>query len=190
MNTAIVTTLKNNGIAIAATDTLYGILGVASSEAVVQRIYDLKGRDEHKPFIILISNIEDLLGFGVVLSEFEKQKLLQWWPGAVTVIMSIAESKRESSRYLHRGTNELAFRLPAKPSLVELLKETGPLVAPSANPQGQEPSYTIAEAKAYFGNSVDYYEDEGEVRGIASTIVRFHNGQIELIRQGSVSLDI
>jgi L-threonylcarbamoyladenylate synthase len=152
----------------------------------VQRIYDLKGRDEHKPFIILISAIEDLSGFGVMLPEFEKQKLSQWWPGSVTVIVPIVESISQSLSYLHRGTNELAFRLPAKPSLVQLLKETGPLVAPSANPQGQEPSYTIPEAKAYFDNKVDYYADEGEVRGLASTIVRLYDGQIELIRQGSV----
>jgi L-threonylcarbamoyladenylate synthase len=186
MNTELVKILKNNAIAVVATDTLYGILGRTDNEAVVQRIYTLKGRDEYKPFIILVPTVEALADFGVVLSEYEKELLAQWWPGAVTVIIPIAEDKRDTLAYLHRGTNELAFRLPAKPSLLQLVKETGPLVAPSTNPQGQEPAYTIAEAKAYFGTAVDHYEDEGEVHGRASTIVRLNKGHIEIIRQGTV----
>jgi L-threonylcarbamoyladenylate synthase len=188
MNTEIFHTLTNNGIAVIATDTLYGVLGNASNVAVVQRIYDLKGRDEHKPFIILISTIESLKDFDVVLTDKDMQVLNRLWPAPVTVIVPLSREGQQKFSYLHRGTNELAFRLPAKQSLVELLKETGPLVAPSANPQGQEPAHTIEDARAYFGNKIDIYGDEGKIDGIASTIIQLDNGKITIIRQGAVTV--
>ncbi len=190
MEQNVVTILKSNGIAVVATDTLYGILGAAYNEAVVRRIYELKGRDENKPFIILIPTIETLTQFGIVLSDSEKEKMSQWWPAPLTVILPIPEDRQEQFSYLHRGTNEIAFRMPDKGSLRALLQETGPLVAPSANPQGQAPAQTIEMAKEYFGDNVDYYADEGEVQGQPSTIIRLHNGAITLIRQGVYSIDL
>jgi L-threonylcarbamoyladenylate synthase len=188
MSTELIEILKNNGLAIVTTDTLYGVLGNARSEQVVQRIYDLKGRDENKPFIVLIPSIESLQHFGIALSDFEREKVSQWWPGPVTVILPLPENYQKHFSYLHRGTNELAFRIPAKESLLELLKQTGPLVAPSANPQGKEPANTIEEARAYFGNGIDVYEDAGRVEGLPSTIVRLKDSQIKVIRQGAVSV--
>jgi L-threonylcarbamoyladenylate synthase len=166
MNTELVKILKNNAIAVVATDTLYGILGRTDNEAVVQRIYTLKGRDEYKPFIILVPTVEALADFGVVLSEYEKELLAQWWPGAVTVIIPIAEDKRDTLAYLHRGTNELAFRLPAKPSLLQLVKETGPLVAPSTNPQGQEPAYTSLKLKHILARLLITMKTKGKCTGV------------------------
>lgn len=188
MNTELAKILKNNGIAVAATDTIYGILGSALNEDVVDRIYKLKGRDDDKKLITLIPSIESLTDFGVQLSEAEVQIVQKLWPGAVTIILQYSGEKAAAMGYLHRGTNESGFRLPAKESLRELLKETGPLVAPSANPQGAEPARTIDEAKAYFGDLVDYYEDDGEVYGEASTMIELKEGKITVIRQGAVSV--
>ncbi len=78
--------------------------------------------------------------------------------------------------------------MPDKSELIELLKETGPLVAPSANPQGKPPAKTIDEAQAYFGDSVDHYEDAGVVEGEPSTIISFQNGEMTVIRQGAVRI--
>jgi L-threonylcarbamoyladenylate synthase len=188
MSEELATVLNNDGIAVAATDTLYGVLGSARSEEVVERIYKIKGRDEVKPFIVLVPSIEVLKEFGVELSQGDTDTLDAFWPGALTVILPVAEKDRERLSYLHRGTDELAFRLPAKEPLLELLQETGPLVAPSANLQGMEPAHTIEEAQAYFGNAVDWYEDGGEVTGLPSTIVRMHDGEMTVVRQGSVSV--
>lgn len=53
--------------------------------------------------------------------------------------------------------------MPADEGLRELLRQTGPLIAPSANPEGAPPARTISEAEAYFGDGVDIYVDGGEV---------------------------
>jgi L-threonylcarbamoyladenylate synthase len=85
---------------------------------------------------------------------------------------------------LHRGTKTLAFRLPSSQSLRTLLIETGPLIAPSANPEGQAPAQNITEAKKYFGDLVDFYLDGGEIHGKASKVIKLHkDGSIHILRE-------
>lgn len=188
MTATLAEILLQEKIAVIAIDTLYGIVGRAFSESVVERIYEVKGRDENKPFIILIPTIETLKDFGIVLSEKETEKIETLWPGSVTIILPLPLDRIERFSYLHRGTKTLAFRMPDKSELIELLKETGPLVAPSANPQGMPPATTIAEARTYFGEMVNHYEDAGRVEGEPSTIISFQKGEMTVIRQGAVRI--
>ena len=177
--------IKNNGIGILPTDTLYGIVGSAFSKKAVLRIYKTKGRDENKPFIILISSIKDLDQFGIqYTNKLEFVRMLQkFWPGKVSIILPIEKKFQKKFEYLHRGTNTLAFRLPKKKSLTDLLKKTGPLVAPSANPQSLTPASNIKEAKSYFGTTVDFYVAGGTLKSKPSTIIKIDkNNEIEVLR--------
>lgn len=166
----IVSVLKDGGVGIIPTDTLYGVVGQALSKKAVERIYEAKGRDHSKPLIILISKIADLEHFAVPKSIIKKHTtfLSGVWPGPVSVILPCKIKKLE---YLHRGTKSLAFRMPNDKYLLALLAKTGPLVAPSANPQGMPPAETIAEAKKYFKNTVDFYVPGGRKKGKPSTII-------------------
>jgi L-threonylcarbamoyladenylate synthase len=167
--------LKAGGIAVIPTDTLYGLVGCALNPGAVQRISELKQRSGAKPFIILIGDVSELDAFGVE----PNPRLEDFWPGAVSVILPCM---RKDLSYLHLGTNSLAFRLPKNPELVSLLKQTGPLVAPSSNPGNHPPALTIAEAKQYFGDAVDYYQDGGSVNGRPSRLIRLVGDQVEVLR--------
>ena len=160
--------IKSGGIGVYPTDTLYGVVGGAHSKSAVEKIYSVKGRSKQKPFIILVSSINDLKKFGIKITKFQKKYLSEVWPGAVSVILPCKLKKFE---YLHRGKNTLAFRLPKKKKISEFVKKTGPLVAPSANPQGMIPAHTIAEAKDYFGSDMDFYVSGGLLDAKPSTIV-------------------
>lgn len=177
----IVSILKHDGIGVVPTDTLYGIVGGAFSKQAVARIYTIKGRDENKPFIVLISSLTDLKKFGVTLTSAEQKFLKTVWPGLVSVIVSCPQ---KSLHYLHRGTKSLAFRLPDDLFMQTLLKKTGPLVAPSANPQGKEPAQTRTKAQNYFGSNVDFYCGSSTKKGFPSTIVSLVGGKPVIIRQG------
>ncbi len=75
------------------------------------------------------------------------------------------------------------FRLPSPKPLRNLLLKTGPLIAPSANPEGLSPSKNIEEAKKYFGDSVDFYVDGGEIEAKASKLIKLNNdGSIIVLR--------
>ncbi len=105
--------------------------------------------------------------------------------GKVSVILPLRDKRQRTSdrwKYLHRGTNTLAFRLPSKKSLRNLLKKTGPLVAPSANPEGKPPAKTIKEAKRYFKNKIDFYLDGGRIAGKPSKLIQIEKDKIIVLR--------
>lgn len=178
----LVKTLKEGGVGIMPTDTLYGLVGSALIPSAVEHMYTLKGRDKQKPFIILISSFDDLDKFSIHITSKEREMLERFWPGRVTVIFPSTSGKYD---YLERGGGTLAFRMPALRPLLDIISLTGPLVAPSANVQGGEPAQTIEEAKAYFGNDPDFYIDGGKVTSLPSTMVKMHKNGFVLVRHGA-----
>jgi len=167
------------------TDTIYGLLGLATNKETVEKIYKIKNRDLDKPFIILISDIKDLKQFGVQISQKESNLLKQYWPGALSVIFNV---KQENLSYLHRGRNSLAFRIPNHKWLIEILKQTGPLVAPSANLQSQQPVVDIIQAREIFKDKIEYFVDAEEIAGQSSTLVKIERNKFQILRQGNVKI--
>ncbi len=179
--------IKKGGVVVIPTDTLFGVVASAFDKDAIERIYKLKGRDTSKPFIILISVLKDLEKFGVNLNPEQKEFLNKIWPGKVSVILPCKDSKL---KYLHRGTKSLAFRMigPKNKNLFNLINKTGPIVAPSANPEGLIPARNISKAKDYFSDSVDVYVP-GVIRSTKpSTLIEYKNGEIIIIRQGAVKI--
>ena len=174
--------LNSGGEGVLPTDTLYGIVGSALAKKTVERIYKLRKRNLSKPMIVLISSIRDLQLFDVAISKDEKKLLQKFWPGKVSVIL---QCKNKKFTYLHRGQKTIAFRLPENIYLKKLLKKIGPLVAPSANLEGEKSSETISEAKNYFAEKVDFYVDAGKLKSQPSTIVSLENGQVTILRKGA-----
>lgn len=181
----LVEIIKKGGVGVIPTDTIYGLVGKALSRKTVKKVYKLKQRNPKKPSIILISKIDDLKLFRIKLDENTKKFLQKYWPGKVSVILPCPYKKFS---YLHRGTKTLAFRLPDYPELVDLLKKTGPLIAPSANPESEEPAKTIKEAKKYFGEKVDFYVDIGQLESLPSTLISIKDEKVEVLRQGEIKI--
>lgn len=189
--------LKEGGIGVAPTDTIYGLVCCALNEKAVEKVYEVRKRRPDKPCIILIADISDLSLFGIEIdsptNQVTNQLINQLWPGQVSIVLPC--DKGEFS-YLHRGTKTLAFRLPADEEFRATLRETGPLIAPSANPEGQAPAVTIEKAQVYFSDNVDFYlpaealakegEDAGLLVASPSTVVAIEDGKIRILRQGGV----
>ena len=182
--------LGKGRVAVVPTDTLYGIVAKAFDQKAVERIYDIKGRNEKKPLIVLISSFEDLKKFGIKLSIDEKKILESFWPGKVSVILRIGQTYAKKFQYLHRGTNSIAFRMIGErnKNLFNILKVVGPLVAPSANPEGKTPAHSRKSARAYFGKAIDAYVCTGNRFAKPSTLVTFEKDKIKILRQGSVKI--
>ncbi len=168
--------LKLNQIAIIRTDTLYGLVARISDKEAVEKVYQLKSRDFTKQCIVLVPNKEAIGVHGYLVDDISKN-----YNGAVTVVVP----KTSEPEWITRGGDTVAYRIPKSKELQELLLETGPLIAPSANPQGFPPARTIAEAKAYFGDRVDIYKDSGEVpvEMLPSTLIEvMENGEQVVLR--------
>jgi L-threonylcarbamoyladenylate synthase len=200
--------LKEGAIGVIPTDTIYGICASAFNKKSVEKVYKLRKRNPNKPCIILISSLEDLKKFNIRLTLWQKKILEKLWPGKISVVLSPwinadttlinADNKNNKSNryqrssvldqcssveYLHRGTNSLAFRLPKNKLILNILKISGPLIAPSANWEGYEPAKNIKEAKKYFGNKV-FYLDRGDLISKPSSLIDLRTKNIQILREG------
>jgi len=170
----IIKILKNDGVGIIPTDTLYGLVGSAFSKKAIDRIYKLKKRDRKKKLIILISSLNDLKKFKIKINKEQKVVLNKYWP-------HFAEVSRGKLEAVSVILNGIAFRLPKNKKLIEFLKKTGPLVAPSANPEGKEPASNIKEAKKYFKDKADFYLSGGVLKGKSSKLIKLNKKGKEVI---------
>lgn len=180
--------LRRGGIVVIPTDTVYGIVAKAQNRNAVLRLCRMRRRSAKKPFIVLVGDMYDIREFGVRVTAAQRRFLKKVWPGKVSVIFCCPEKR---FAYLHRGTNTLAFRMPRSQPLRALLKKTGPLVAPSANPEREKPAQTISEARRYFGKQVDFYIGAGRrLCGKPSTVVSFKGSEPRIIREGEASAKV
>lgn len=191
----IISSLKQGGIGVLPTDTIYGIVACALNAKAVERVYEVRRRRPDKPCIILIADVSDLSRFGITVDQSTHQLINKLWPGAISIILPC---EHEDFSFLHRGTKTLAFRLPASDALRAFLRATGPLIAPSANPEGMKPATTIGEAKIYFDDRVDFYlPDQAPAQngpeipliGAPSTVVEIRKGKVVVLRQGAADIN-
>jgi L-threonylcarbamoyladenylate synthase len=172
--------INNGSVGVLPTDTVYGLVAKASNEKSVARLYELKSR-EQKPGTVIAASIDQLVNLGIKRRYLKAVE--QFWPGAVSVEIP------HQIDYLSQGTGRQAFRIPNDEELLALLEKTGPLQTSSANLPGEPPANTIAEARSYFGDKVDFYLDGGDLSNREpSTIIRIVDDAIEIVRQGTVKI--
>ena len=185
----LIDVLTEGGVVVMPTDTIYGIVGSALNKVTVERIYGIRRRAPEKPCIILVGEAKELEKFSVILSPEQNNKLKEYWPfdsaqDKFTPTSIILDCPDDSFTYLHRETKTLAFRLPKNTDLQNLLKKTGPLIAPSANSEGLSPAKDISQAKEYFGDLVDLYIDGGAIIGKPSKLIQLHkDGSVTILRE-------
>lgn len=173
---AVISTLKNGGVVVIRTDTIYGIIALASHKDAVRKVYEAKHRNPLKQCIVLITKSPQNSSYGAFITDFSAKASL---PTSVIVPAS------NEPEWLLLGGDTIAYRVTRDPLLVSIIEAVGPVIAPSANPEGLAPANTIDEARAYFGDSVDYYVDGGEVPEdiAASEILKLNSENIvEVIR--------
>ena len=172
----VIRILKAGGIGVMPTDTIYGLVGSVFSKSAIKKIYEIKKRDKKKKLIVLVSSIEDLKKFNIKLALPQREELNKFWPHS-------AKAMRGKPVPVSIIINGIAFRLPNKKSLIEILKKTGPLVAPSANPEGLPPAKNIKEAKKYFGEKVDLYRSGGLLKSSPSLLIELEkSGKVKVLR--------
>jgi len=167
----LTTTLQNGGIAVVRTDTLYGIIALASNEQAVEKVFAAKHRDRTKQCIVLIPDAAAVPEYQSVIAKFSS-------PEQPTSIVVPATNE---PAWLLRGGNTIAYRVVANKFLKSVVEAVGPVIAPSANPEGQPPAQTIDEAHTYFSDEVDCYINGGQVPSTvqASRIIEVGtNGEI------------
>lgn len=178
-------TIKEGEIAVIPTDTIYGIVGSALNQKTVEKIYKLRKRNSSKPMIILIDSQSQILDLGIKLSDDQFKTLFNLWPSPLSIVVDVNSQKLS---YLHRGNNSLALRMPANEFLLKFLKVSGPIVAPSANFEGEAAALTQKDAENYFKDNVAFYIDGGELNSKPSTVAKLEGDKLKVLREGAAKI--
>ena len=172
--------ILNDEIVGIPTETVYGIGVNPNSQIAVNKIFQLKERDEDKPLSILISSFYDIHKLGVTSTIPEVVEL--YWPGPLTIIV---ETTLEFSDGVGtKSPNSIGIRVPDNESAIELLKVTGPLAVTSANISGDEDIKSDIDAENIFGDSIQHYIKGEALHGSGSTIIDLREEDVKILREG------
>jgi L-threonylcarbamoyladenylate synthase len=181
----IAAVIKNGGIAVIPTDTIYAIVASASNKAAVERVYKLRKRTSSKPMILMVSSKQQIIDMGIKLNERAREIMGKLWPAPLSIVVDAPD---QNLNYLHRGKKTLAFRMPDNEFLKKVLEVTGPIVAPSANLEGEKPALDIEDAKKYFKDTVPLYVDAGVLQSKPSTVAKLEDSKLKVLREGAAKI--
>ncbi len=168
--------ILSGGFVVAPSDTIYGIYADATNYQAVKRLKRLR-RPSGRPFIVLLPDVSWAGKLGLSLKEFHLRILSL--PG-ITIVL-----EKRSPLLYWLGTTTLAVRIPRRGFVIRLLKKIGrPLVAPSANREGEPPAENISRALQYFGDEVGLYVDCGVLKGQPSAVI---DSKGKVLRRGRLS---
>jgi L-threonylcarbamoyladenylate synthase len=182
----IAETVTRHGVIAFRTDTFYGLGADPFNVTAVQRIKALKGREEKKPILIVISDREQIQRFIHEPSATFNLLAETFWPGPLTLI---GRAAAEVPVEITAGTETVGIRLPADDKVRALVDACGgALTATSANPAHEAPAKTAAEVRAYFDDEIDLIVDDGTSRtDQPSTVVDARANEAKLIRAGVIA---
>jgi len=184
--TIISKTLSEHGVIAVPTDTVYGIGCLVQDEKAIDRIYEIKGREQSKAIPVLIGNLEQLHEVATEWSPTAQKLIDRFWPGALTLIL-----KRQPTLPVNLTPNPtIGVRMPDHGWLRDLITHTGPQAVTSANLSGDPEARTAEEVSRQLGNKIDLIVDGGECAGgTSSTVVDCTKDPIQILREGAISAD-
>lgn len=185
--TDVVNTIKNGGLVIMPTDTIYGIVGDATNEDVIKKVFELKKRDGSKAMLMLVSDIDMLNEYVQCIADNEKKLINAFWPGPLTIIFK----KKNVSDLLTGGLDTVGIRCPNDDRLLDIIRKLDkPILSTSVNVSGNTQATSIELIDENILNNVDFVLDNGVCDKVASTIVIIED-ELKVLREGEIKeLDI
>lgn len=176
--------VKNGGVIVFPTDTLYGIGCNPYDEKAVDKIFKIKNRDKINPLPILASSVVDVERIALLGSAAKKLAQI-YWPGALTVIVPLID--KNISRNLRADKMIIGVRVPNNTCALSLLKDCKYLTGTSANKSGEGGCKSFSEVLSSPLRGFDAILDGGEVEErVQSTIVDLTGQHPRVIREGAI----
>jgi L-threonylcarbamoyladenylate synthase len=180
----ILSFLRAGGVIGFPTDTAYGLGADPFNESAVRRIFEIKGRPETKP-ILLIANSVAMAGTVAHLSDSALALAERFWPGPLTIIVPARDTVPP---LVTAGSGTVGVRLPDADFARRLIDALGqPITATSANRSGMPSTVTAAEVRDQLGDSIEMLIDGGELpdRG-GSTLLDMTVTPARILREGPI----
>ena len=177
-------TLNQGGLIVFPTDTVYGLAAKFDLLEAIQRIYQVKGRDQTKALPVLLGNVEQIKLVAAEFPGFASSLAENFWPGALTIVL---QKKSDLISPLSMD-NTIGIRIPNDNFVRELAGRVGPLATTSANRSGFPSAINIDEVLSQIGDFVDVIVDGGQSEGgVPSTVVDCREKPFRILREGAIS---
>lgn len=180
----ILSFLRAGGVIAFPTDTAYGLGADPFNEGAVRRVFEIKGRAETKPILLLVNSI-GMANTVATLSDRALGLAERFWPGPLTMIVP---AHKTVPSIVTAGTETVGIRWPEAPFAQRLMDAFGrPITATSANRAGMPSTVTAAEVRDQLGDSIDILIDGGTLpsRG-GSTLLDLTEVPARLLRAGPI----
>lgn len=178
--------ISSGGLIAFRTDTFYGLGADPFNVAAVRRIRELKGREENKPILLLISDDDQVSRFMAEQSIVFKAVANQFWPGPLTIV---GRARDELPEELTAGSGTIGLRLPNDERVRALVRACGgALTATSANLSSSPEARTAKEVERYFETErIDLIIDGGDVSASKpSTVLDVSGSEYRVVREGAI----
>jgi L-threonylcarbamoyladenylate synthase len=179
--------LHAGGVILYPTDTLYGLGADAFSDAAVDKVYAIKGRDPHKPIHAVFANTDMIEDYAEV-NDIGRALMDAFLPGPLTIVF---RKRSGIETGIARGIETVGVRIPDNIFCVSTANAFGrPFTTTSANLAGNVTGRTIPEILAQLGTSQNYIDvtiDAGELpKREPSTVVDVSSGAPVILREGAI----
>lgn len=178
--------IRSGGVVVFPARCLYGLAADAFNEIAVERVFEIKGRTEKKPLLILVESHLMISCIVKDITPMAQQIMKSFWPGGVTIILEANDSLAAN---LTAGAGKIGVRKPGHPVALALVKAVGaPITGTSANLSGAAGCFDISDIDPELAEKVDLIIDAGTLKGgIGSTVVDATGESPVIIREGEVS---
>jgi tRNA threonylcarbamoyl adenosine modification protein (Sua5/YciO/YrdC/YwlC family) len=179
--------LRQGGVIIYPTDTIYGIGCDITSKSAIERVQRIKGRDSKKPMSFICSDLKDVSRYARV-SNYAHRMLKQCLPGAYTFVLP---ATRETPRLLTTRQKTVGLRIPDHPVPLALVKALGePILSTSANFSDQDVITEPWELEEKMGHLVDLILDCGSLPVQPSSVISLIDDRAEVLREGKGDISL
>ena len=176
--------LEKGGAVVLPTETVYGLFAKALDKKAVDHVYQLKRRPRDKALNLNVAHLDDILNFSKNQPPYLQKLVDSFLPGPLTIIL---EASDKVPYWVNSDLTTVGFRMPSHPVTLELIREFGPLIGPSANISGQDSGVTYKEILQDFNQNVLGLEDDAFLTGQDSTIIDLSGSKVKILRQGSIT---
>ncbi len=178
--------IKNGGLVLFPTETVYGIGTNGLDEKAVEKIYEVKKRNRKNPINLLVSNMAMIEEITQDISFLEYKLMEAFFPGPFTIIL---KRKKIVPDIVTANSNFVGIRMPNSEIAKELVELAGvPIAAPSANISGRPSGTNVKDIINEFSDYLDFTIDGGESKiGLESTVVRVIDNIPHILRPGSIT---
>ena len=176
--------LEKGGAVVLPTETVYGLFAKALDEKAVDHVYQLKRRPRDKALNLNVAHLDDILNFSKNQPPYLQKLVDSFLPGPLTIIL---EANDKVPYWVNSDLTTVGFRMPSHPITLELIREFGPLIGPSANISGRASGISFQEILKDFDQEVLGFEDDTFLTGQDSTIIDLSGSKVKILRQGSIT---